>query len=670
MASKVNNKPRRSQRASHRQSAPSLRSVAEGDEDLANMDPAQLQMMLDDIETGWAFEPNNSATGNDMDHLLDRNGVDLAGKICVCEFDCSCAEPGVSNGPQSSGINGSPMQVQFTGNMPHSNHNNQGSDYNYTSGQDSTAEQENRSSTISGNNFSSSRSRSKASIAASAYYSTAGMTQATTMTGLFTMIPKRVSMMASFIFLMGLISMAVIFGLGLSSEAQNQIKDYEEIRDAILDQFEITIQQYLQTGLLLHQVTAQPTMNHESFSIFHDYVDATSPPSPARGIALYVDSREEKAQLENNTRTYLAKQYPDSSSFYNGVYGMPSPSHNLRNQFVIIPHELYYPLHYWEPLEDPEIRPLIDFDIYTLPPLKAAITKAVEFQEPALSPLLDLHSIHLTYPNNGTTDRKDMEKEPWQDVNSVMLLHPGLSAVQNQRRKRNLAATSVNPSYDLSVVTIQIADLLEALNGLELDKEVSVYLYDSTDRIDDEDNDNNQQNGTMNFMGAAKILRFDTKTHTQPPPEYLSPPEDLEKMEESFEPFYNATQLQIATREWTLIVAIDEEELPFRPQFIFLAGYMIFFACCSVAVGMVSNQYRMARMNQERSAAEKDRMILKIKNARKQASQERALNDLYVLPLSFFLRLLFLLLIHVSPSLCSLAHEVRNPLSAAISATR
>ena len=70
----------------------------------------------------------------------------------------------------------------------------------------------------------------------------------------------------------------------------------------------------------------------------------------------------------------------------------------------------------------------------------------------------------------------------------------------------------------------------------------------------------------------------------------MSEPADLLKLEESFEPFYNASKIQIATREWTFIVAVDEDELPFRPQFIFLSGYMIFFACCAFAIGMVSNQ--------------------------------------------------------------------------------
>ena len=75
----------------------SLYSVAEGDEDLANMDPARLQMILDDIETGWAFEASNTNLTDGDDQLLDRSGVDLhamemdfGGKMCVCEFDCNC----------------------------------------------------------------------------------------------------------------------------------------------------------------------------------------------------------------------------------------------------------------------------------------------------------------------------------------------------------------------------------------------------------------------------------------------------------------------------------------------------------------------------------------------------------------------------------------------------
>lgn len=667
--------------------------VAEGEEDLANMDPAHLQMILDDIETGWAFEHSSRRSLSD-NNLLDRSdpyiGMDeslrssIGGgpppNVCVCEFAGDSGNDDAST-LRSADTRGNPCdhnkkchhhqpmpQVQFVRNhsreihedepvsRPQAKPQHQGSSTSlrpalrggqqsssggYCTSNEGASETQSHNGCGSQGGFSaggySFKSRSKNSIAVStAYYSSAGMTNVSNMSGLLTMIPRRVSIMACSIFLLGLISMSVIFGLGLSAEARNQNRDFSEIRDAIVDQLDVTLQEYLQMGLLLHQATAQPTMTHQGFSVFWDYVQATSPPSPACGIAFYVDGIKDKEAMENTTEAYLAQEFPDYEG-YRGIEGLPEDPHRAMRTFNIIPHELFYPLHFWEPLQDPVVRRLVDFDIYSVPPLKTAVTKAVQFQQPALSPLLDF------LPNHNDTTFAQQQ----QQTNSVMLLHPGLNALQTESRSRRkyrrraTAATTkpMSPSLDLSVVTIQITDILEALNTLELEKNVDVYLYDSTNHDESED-----PNEDMTFLGAARIKKFDEETNTQKPPEVLPPPNDLKKLEEDFEPFYNVTTINIATRQWTFIVAVDEDELPFQPEFIFLAGYCIFFACCAIAAGLLSNQYRMAKMNIERQNAEKDRMILKIKNARKQAHQERALNDF-------------------------LAHEVRNPLSAAISAT-
>lgn len=70
---------------------------------------------------------------------------------------------------------------------------------------------------------------------------------------------------------------------------------------------------------------------------------------------------------------------------------------------------------------------------------------------------------------------------------------------------------------------------------------------------------------------------------------------------------------------------------------------MLFLACLCLALWIYSNYKRLNKINQVRSAADREKAGLLIQNARRSAKQERELNDF-------------------------LSHEVRNPLSAAISA--
>jgi signal transduction histidine kinase/CheY-like chemotaxis protein len=71
---------------------------------------------------------------------------------------------------------------------------------------------------------------------------------------------------------------------------------------------------------------------------------------------------------------------------------------------------------------------------------------------------------------------------------------------------------------------------------------------------------------------------------------------------------------------------------------------MIFVACACLALWVLTSYHRETKINELRSAAEADKAAMLVENAHKAAKAERELNDF-------------------------IAHEVRNPLSAAISAT-
>lgn len=105
----------------------------------------------------------------------------------------------------------------------------------------------------------------------------------------------------------------------------------------------------------------------------------------------------------------------------------------------------------------------------------------------------------------------------------------------------------------------------------------------------------------------------------------------------------HATLEDIADREWTAVVVAVEGT--FQPNFLFviLGGVIILAASLLLAGWVYGNAKRVARYNAMKAESEAEKVALVLENTRKAADAERELNDF-------------------------IAHEVRNPVSAAMSA--
>jgi signal transduction histidine kinase/CheY-like chemotaxis protein len=305
------------------------------------------------------------------------------------------------------------------------------------------------------------------------------------------------------------------------------------------------------------------------------------------------------------------------------------------------PHPFYFPAHFVEPVE--ENWQTVDLDVYVTPHLGVAVKQAAAEGRPILT-----------------------ELTPCVAENSVAIFHPGIQLSSDHGK---------NIPHAMSMLAVGIPSLLAyvaAHTHVSIEAAVSVYLYDSTRIGADaqflggamfpESTGRSQPVGDQHHPSIEQPQHGgdgvqdrenyypnpDTRDHHDPaqsPHILLFPKEetDLKKVRLSVNRIYEG-RLSILSREW--IIVVEAESGTFRPVlgFVILGSTMIFVACACLALWMLTSYRRETKINELRSAAEADKAAMMVENAYMAAKAERELNDF-------------------------IAHEVRNPLSAAISAT-
>ena len=249
---------------------------------------------------------------------------------------------------------------------------------------------------------------------------------------------------------------------------------------------------------------------------------------------------------------------------------------------------------------------------------------AVHLLEPIASNLgaidFDLYSsqsrrqtIHLALDTwkPALTPRLRLVQETDPNAYSVILMHPGvpLSTMPDLRPR------------DFSSVVIRIPDLLRA--SIVRADSITAYIFDSTD----------EENSPM-FLGGASLTAdkhvvFEQET----------------SIEEARQIGVRAseTELLIASSKWTILIVSAPGSYEADITFIVLGGVIIMTACIILAACLATSmrQQRLKALAQQKAEHEKASLI--VEGARKAARNQRELNDF-------------------------IAHEIRNPLSAALSA--
>jgi signal transduction histidine kinase/CheY-like chemotaxis protein len=312
----------------------------------------------------------------------------------------------------------------------------------------------------------------------------------------------------------------------------------------------------------------------------------------------------ERASYEAEALEFYSEYYP--SVDYNGFIGF-IPDNQTGHLIVVPSPELpfYFPVHYLEPVLPN--KPAIELDLYSFPSQKNEIDLAVASREPVLSKRL--HTVQETEEN----------------AYSVLIYHPGIF----------LETDPDDYPSELSVVLVRIPSLLFRVSLVQ-EENLAVYLYDTTIL---------NTGGATEFLGGGAFTvsgeEAEGVTHTLE----LLPEIAIDTLHKRFESSRIYEEEVAITPSGTWVVAVVPVDDTYNPYiaFVLFGGAMILTAGVSIAAWYFTNARRDARLNEMRVASEAEKAVLIVENAEKSALAERELNDF-------------------------LAHEVRNPLAAAMSA--
>jgi signal transduction histidine kinase len=227
----------------------------------------------------------------------------------------------------------------------------------------------------------------------------------------------------------------------------------------------------------------------------------------------------------------------------------------------------------------------------------------------------------LSCMENGTpalTDRLTLVQEKTESAFGVVLMHPGY----------NLTTEDDVWPKDLASIVIRIPDLLRRA-AVDQGQSSAVYIYETS-----------ASGGLPVFLGGVEIIAEGEGT----PVLNFLPELELEELKRTIDaPYYHEETIQAANKEW--IVAVHSLEGTYEADllFVILGGCIIFVASGCLAYWVYSNSKRTEQFGKLRAVADREKASLILDNARQATKAERELNDF-------------------------IAHEVRNPVAAAMSA--
>lgn len=289
--------------------------------------------------------------------------------------------------------------------------------------------------------------------------------------------------------------------------------------------------------------------------------------------------------------------------------------------------DYYYPVHFIEPID--EISSLsIEIDALTSSLHREALELALETFQPAATEAYR----RLGSPQGG-----------WTEDTYIKLLHPGIPLPDD------IEFPDLQPK-DLAALAIRIKTVVETATSY-LPVSLSFYIYDTT--IPDQE---------PTFLIAAEVYSSE-----EPPPEdgtgndhdhddgdgdgdgaserikYLDEMSLAELIDETVF-FLHITNIQVASRTWTIAtVALEDTFIP-DLRYIILAGKFILVASLCVSLWMLTSYRRTKTILEVKRKADMEKTAVIVRSIRDKARAEQELND-YI------------------------AHEVRNPRKSTMSFT-
>jgi signal transduction histidine kinase len=198
---------------------------------------------------------------------------------------------------------------------------------------------------------------------------------------------------------------------------------------------------------------------------------------------------------------------------------------------------------------------------------------------------------------------------------SVVLMHPGIP----------LSSRPEAVPRDLSNIVIRIPDLLNRATDSQTDP-VSIYLYDSASSDTDE------------FLGGLSIEADANATRR-----FMAEIEIGALRASQAQGHQQERVVQVADKKWTVVVLSAQGTYEPKLTFILLGGIITLVGSVCVALWVLTNTWRVSKISQMKAMADQEKAALIVENAKNATRLERELNDW-------------------------ISHEVRNPVSAAMSA--
>ena len=267
--------------------------------------------------------------------------------------------------------------------------------------------------------------------------------------------------------------------------------------------------------------------------------------------------------------------------------------------------DFYFPIHYMEPIRGNEAA--IDLDYYSHISRRRTLEYCMEKGKPAITDRLVLVKDPTAVSRCGAID----------PAFGVVLMHPG---VQLSHRDDDIWPR------DLSSIVICIPSLL----GSAADKQrvsSKVYVHDSSD-----------SSGETLFLGGVRV---DTNGEEGDSELTFLPEEDISSLHGSR--LFLQEDVAMTNKVWTITVVAVGDTFEPNLTFVVFGGVVIFVASIGLALWIHNSTVRVRKFAQMKSQAETEKAALILENARQATAAERELNDF-------------------------IAHEVRNPVSAAMAA--
>jgi signal transduction histidine kinase len=266
--------------------------------------------------------------------------------------------------------------------------------------------------------------------------------------------------------------------------------------------------------------------------------------------------------------------------------------------------DFYFPIHYMEPVQGNEAA--IDLDYYSHISRRRTVLSCLETGKPALTDRLLLVKESEADSRCGSVDGPSY---------GVVLMHPGVSLDSH---------SDVWPR-DFAAVVICIPNLL--LRSTEdRGTSTSIYIHDETD-----------SSGKSVFLGGVR--KYDGEITYLP---------EIELEELNGHRLLLQEHVFSSNKKWTVTVSALAGTYEPSIKFVILGSVITLLASISLAVWVSNSARRMSKFNAMKAEAESERAesekaALILENALQATKAERELNDF-------------------------IAHEVRNPVAAAMSA--